>query len=310
VRNRTEELPESQRIDATGKPMVKCGEHVVKTVVVTPPAVFIERVAYARYRSTEEIDVAGRAATAGVAVPERVVTNGILADVTVQAIVIGKFADTLPANSTLEIIARAGCRLSGSVVDAAIAACGDLFTPLALEIRTDLRTAPVVGADAAIIRCRDPYLLRKCRRTLICTITDGTQAWYYWAPDETHAHAMDIIAGFFRWLITDDWPGWRNATAIGARPRGCWSHGRRPFALIDDSDPEASAMVLLIHDLFDIERRADLEDASLDERGSLRQALSRPLTECIRSFAHTLNRKHPGSGGHPCGKGARYILNQ
>lgn len=310
VRASTRELSEPERLDATGKPMVKCGEHTVETVVCTPPEVFIERLTYVRYRSADEIDADGRSTTAGVPVPERIVANGMLADVTVQAIVIGKFADALPANRTLEILARAGCRLSGSVVDAAIAACGDLFAPLALEIRQDLRTAPVVGTDAAMMRCRDPQLRRKCRRTPIYTITDGTQAWYHWAPDETHAHAQDVIAGFHRWLITDGWSGWRSATSIGARLAGCWAHARRPYAQHQDGDPDATAMVRRIHDLYDIEQRADLAQATLDERAHLRNTWSRPITEHIRAVAHNLDRKHPGAGGHPCGKGARYILNQ
>jgi len=310
VRASTQELPVSERLDASGKPMVKCGEHTVETIVFTPPEVFIERLTYVRYRSLDEIDAEGRPTTGGVPVPERIVAGGMLADVTVQAIVIGKFADALPANRTLEIMARAGCRLSGSVVDAAIAACGDLFAPLALEIRSDLRTAPVIGTDAAMMRCRDPNLRRECRRTSIYTITDGTQAWYHWAPDETHVHAHDVIAGFHHWLITDGWAGWRGATSIGARLAGCWAHARRPYAKLEDEDPDAAAMVQMIHDLYAIEQRADLENATHDERAHLRHTWSRPIVARIRAFAHTLDRKHPGQGGHPCGKGARYILNQ
>lgn len=310
VRNRSLELPESERLDSAGQPMVACGEYAVETIVCTAPEVFIDRVAHIRYHSVEDLDADGRCATAGVPVPERIVKNGMLADVTVQAIVINKFADALPANRTLEIMARAGCRLSGSAVDAAIAACGDLFAPLALEIRNDLRNSPVVGTDAAMMRCRDPDLRRKCRRTPIYTITDGTQAWYWWAPDETHIHAQDVIAGFFRWVISDGWSGWHGATSIGARLAGCWAHARRPFAQNEDDDPDAAIMVALIHELYAIERRADLEDASLDERAHLRRTWSRPITDRIRVFALTLDKKHPGRGGHPCGKGARYILNQ
>ncbi len=69
-------------------------------------------------------------------------------------------------------------------------------------------------------------------------------------------------------------------------------------------------MVRLIHDLYVIEDRADAADASLDERRRLRHAWSQPIVERIRAFALELDRKHPGAGGHPCGKGARYILNQ
>ena len=310
VRTSTQEVPEGDRLDADGRAMVACGSETVETVVFTAPDVFIQRTIYPRYRSATVTDAAGRCETAGVPVPERIVERGQLADVTVQQIVIGKFSDALPCSRTLEILARAGCRLSGSVIDGAVAALGDLLAPLALAIRDDLRLAPVVGADAAIMRCRDDRLQRRCLRTPIYTVTDGTQAWYWWAPDETHRHGADVIAGFHRWLITDGWSGWRRSTSIGARLAGCWAHARRPFARIEDDDPDAAAMVRLVHELYAIEERADTAGATLAQRARLRDQLARPITERIRAFAQLLDRKHPGAAGHPCGKGSRYILNQ
>jgi transposase len=310
VRTERVEVPESERIDSEGKPMVACGCETVETVVFKQPEVFVQQTIYPRYRSATAMDAAGRVETAGVPVPERIVERGQLADETVAQIVIGKFADAVPCNRTLEIMARAGCRLSGSVVDTAVAAMGDLLTPLAAAIRSDLLTAPAVGEDAAIMRCRDDDLRRTCKRTPIYTVTDGTQAWYWWAPDEQHRHAPEVVAGFHRWLITDGWAGWRGSTSIGARLAGCWAHARRPFARIEEHDPDAAAMVRLIHDLYVVEDQAAAADASPRERLGLRDRLSRPIVERIRAFALTLATKHPGTGGHPCGTGARYILNQ
>jgi transposase len=310
VRTERVEVPESERIDSEGKPMVACGCETVETVVFKQPEVFVQQTIYPRYRSVTAMDAAGRVETAGVPVPERIVERGQLADETVTQIVIGKFADAMPCNRTVEIMARAGCRLSGSVVDTAVAAMGDLLSPLAAAIRSDLLTAPAVGVDAAIMRCRDDELRRTCRRTPIYTVTDGTQAWYWWAPDEQHRHAPDVVAGFHRWLITDGWAGWRGSTSIGARLAGCWAHARRPFARIEERDPDAAAMVRLIHDLYVVEDQAAAADASPGERLGLRDRLSRPIVERIRAFALTLAAKHPGTGGHPCGTGARYILNQ
>jgi hypothetical protein len=234
VRTSRVDVPEAERVDAEGRPMVACGCETVETVVFQAPEVFIQQTVYPRYRSTTVIDATGRVETAGVPIPERIVERGQLADETVTQIVIGKFADALPCNRTLEIMARAGCRLSGSVVDGAVAAMGDLPAPLAAAIRTDLQRSPAVGVDAAIMRCRDDDLRRKCRRTPIYTVTDGTQAWYAWAPDEQHRHAPDVIAGLHRWLITDGWAGWRGSASIGARLAGCWAHARRPFARLEE----------------------------------------------------------------------------
>lgn len=310
VRTSRADVPEAERLDAEGRPMVACGCETVETVVFKAPEVFIEQVIYPRYRSATVIDLAGRAETAGVPVPERIVDRGQLADETVHQIVIGNFADALPCNRTLEIMARAGCRLSGSVVDGAVAAMGDLLEPVATAIRDDLRTAPAVGVDAAIMRCRDDDLRRKCRRTPIYTVTDGNQAWYWWARDEQHRHAPDVIAGFYHWLITDGWAGWRGSASIGARFAGCWAHARRPFARFEEKDPDAAAMVRLIHELYVVEDQADAAEVTPAERRRLRDRLSRPIVERIRAFAVFLDAKHPGKGGHPCGTGARYILNQ
>jgi len=310
VRTSRVDVPEAERIDAEGRPMVACGCETVETVVFQAPEVFIQQTVYPRYRSATVIDAAGQAETAGMPVSERIVERGQLADVTVAQIVIGKFADALPCNRTLEIMARAGCRLSGSVVDGAVAAMGDLLEPLAAAIRADLQRSPAVGVDAAIMRCRDNSLRRKCRRTPIYTVTDGSQAWYAWAPDEQHRHAPDVIAGFHRWLITDGWAGWRGSTSIGARLAGCWAHARRPFARLEDKDPDAAAMVRLIHELYLVEDQASAADATPEERLRLRDRLSRPIVERIRAFALILAAKHPDKGGHPCGTGARYILNQ
>jgi transposase len=315
VRTSVVEVPENERLDADGKPMVKINEEAVETIVVTAPQVYVKKTIYARYASATCVDAHGRLERAGVPVPERIVNGGLLDDLTVIAIIVGKFADALPCNRTQEIIARAGCRLSGSVLDGAVAAAGDLLAPLAEAIRRDLRTAQAVGADAAVMRCRDDAVKRACRKVLIYTVTDGTQAWYSYAPDLKHIHGAEVLAGLHHWIIGDGWDGWIASAAIGARLAGCWAHARRPFARSEASDDDAARMVRLIHELYQVEDefadRWPIDDPGWDDaKRRLRSTISRGITERIRAFAIELDAKHPGSGGHPCGKGARYILNQ
>lgn len=310
VRTEVADLPADQRIDADGQPMVRCGTHVSETIVHRAAETFIQRTIYPRYRSAAVIDAAGKPETAGVPVPERIVDQGMLADETVVQIAVGKFADAMPCNRTLEIMARSGCRLSGSVVDTAMAAMGDLLAPVAARIRGDLLRSPVVGADAAMMRCRDSDRPGTCRRTPIYTVTDGRQAWYRWAPDEDHEHATEVIDGFHRWIITDAWSGWPKATSIGARLAGCWAHARRPFARIQEADPDADRMVRLIGELYAIERQADDVGIVGDARRQLRQRLSAPVVERIRLFAAHITAQHPGDRAHPTRRGATYIHRQ
>jgi transposase len=323
VKESISDVPEQDRIDSAGQPMVKVGEEITEEVVLVAPEVFIKRTVHPRYRSTQPVDDGQSAERAGVPVPERIVDGGFLSDGTVHALLIGKCGDATPCNRTLEIMARAGCRLSSSVVDQASNAGGDLLIPMAQQIRQSLRSAPVVGVDASHMRCRDAKLHRKCRRTLIYTVTDGTEAWYHWAPDETHAHGAEVLAGFHHWTIADAWPGWPDALAIGARLAGCIAHARRPFARIEDNDRDAATMVKLIAELYAIEdlahsetmtecgdeRSPNWESTLFRHRRRLRDHVSRGIMERIRAFALVLDPRHPGATGHPCGSGSRYILN-
>jgi hypothetical protein len=317
------DVPEQDRIDSAGQPMVKVGEETAEEIVLNPPRVFIKRTIHPRYRSTQPVIDGQPAERAGVPVPERIVIGGFLSDVTVNALLIGKFADATPCNRTLEIMARAGCRLTASVVDQAASAGGDLLIPMAQQIRQSLRSAPVVGVDAAHMRCRDDRLHRKCRRTLIYTVTDGTEAWYHWVPDETHAHGAEVVAGFHHWAIADAWPGWPEALAIGARLAGCIAHARRPFSRFEEDDRDAATMVALFAELYGIEDVAHEEATTEcpDERSPawiptlyrhrrrLRDRISRGIMQRIRDFATVLDQRHGGTSGHPCARGSRYILN-
>jgi hypothetical protein len=209
------------------------------------------------------------------------------------------------------------------VVDQAANAGGDLLIPMAQQIRQSLLRAPVVGVDGAIMRCRDPDLHRRCRRTPIYTVTDGTEAWYHWAPDETYFHGAEVVAGFHHWLIADAWAGWRDSLAVGARLAGCLAHARRPFARIEDVDRDAATMVRLFAELYAVEDLAHADACAncSDEKSEawipslyhhrrrLRDHVSRGIMARIRAFALILDQRHPGAGGHPCGKGSRYILN-
>jgi len=323
VRESVADVPEPDRIDSAGQPMAKVGEETTEEVVLVTPEVFIKRTVYPRYRSTQPVDDDQPAERAGVPVPERIVNGGFLSDGTVHALLIGKCGDATPCNRTLEIMARAGCRLSSSVVDQASSAGGELLIPMAQQIRESLRNAPVVGVDGANMRCRDAKLHRQCKRTLIYTVTDGTEAWYHWAPDETHAHGAEVVAGFHHWTIADAWPGWPDSLPIGARLAGCLAHARRPFARIEDHDRDAATMVKLFAEVYEVEDLAH-EEATTEcgdelsptwkstiyrHRRRLRDHVSRGIMERIRAFALVLDPRYPGATGHPCGSGSRYILN-
>jgi hypothetical protein len=86
----------------------------------------------------------------------------------------------------------------------------------------------------------------------------------------------------------------------------CWMHARRYFdRAMKARDLRATVAMVLIGKLYDIERRATLENVDPVERGHRRQAESWPLLEELRVWIETLGDDIPPS--LPLRKAIRYV---
>ncbi|HJQ18124.1 MAG TPA: IS66 family transposase [Allosphingosinicella sp.] len=110
-------------------------------------------------------------------------------------------------------------------------------------------------------------------------VFDFTVSRHRDGPDE-------MLAEYTGSLMADCWSGFE---AIELRSdarivRGaCWSHARRKvFEARDNAPRQASVLLAMIRELFDIEDRG--KRLSADERGALRQRESRPVLDRLRAY--------------------------
>jgi len=110
-------------------------------------------------------------------------------------------------------------------------------------------------------------------------VFDFTVSRHRDGPDE-------VLDGYTGSLMADCWSGFE---AIELRSdarivRGaCWSHARRKvFEARDNAPQQASVLLAMIRELFDIEDRA--KPLSADERRALRERESRPVLDRIRAY--------------------------
>ena len=85
----------------------------------------------------------------------------------------------------------------------------------------------------------------------------------------------------------------------------CWMHARRYFERAQKArDPRANLPLALIGRMYEVERRANEQGVSAEERARRRQAESLPLLEALRKWAEETRAQAPPST--PLGKAIRY----
>jgi transposase len=240
--------------------------------------------------------------------PAKIVSNGILACLTIHILVIAKFLDAIPFHRHLTAWQRLGMRLPRQTVNDAFTAWAALFKPLADTIIDSIYHDPVVHADEGWARRHDR---KKCAAANLCTLVGERQVGYLYTEKTGHDRARDFIPPWFAgYLIRDGWAAWR--TQLDCQHGGCNAHARRPFAAklkVTPDDPDATRIIALYAQVYILENHASVgpADKLLQRRRRIRDEQTRPIMQQIRQEADRIAGAHPFSSD--LARGARYIQN-
>ncbi len=87
-----------------------------------------------------------------------------------------------------------------------------------------------------------------------------------------------------------------------------YSHARRYFREIVDTDPRAAVAINAVSKLYDIEREATKAEMDTEQRLKLRKDRAPPILEALRQWLGQVIQKEPPKSG--LSKAARYMVNQ
>ena len=238
---------------------------------------------------------------------DRVVPGGILADESIDHLVITKYLDAMPFHRQLLAWRREQVEVSRKTVNDAFIAWDELHAPLAAVIREQIFDAPVVHADESWARVQAKGV---CERGNLWTLVGAGQVAYAYTPDRIHARALEIIPRQFTGnLVVDAWEGWFDVTWVELYL--CNAHARRPFAAFlkrNPSSADARTMVDLYRNLYRLEGQAKEGPAEgvLERLREIRATQAQKVMDTIKKTAESLAAKYPDQ--HTLAKGARYIL--
>lgn len=281
------ELPEDQRFDVDGAPLVPHGCETREELLYQPGTLRIRRILRQRYGRSDTGDKKATAPN-----PKRIVEKGGLCDETILAMVIHHAMDCLPYHRIAEMLSRMGAPITRGIVTRSCNAFAKLALPLVDAMQQQIQAGDIVHIDGSFLFRQGKGRTRKCTRSPLYAITDGDQVAMRWRPDERHATAADLIPGYCGYLIRDEWQGWQKLNDVEVTHIGCNAHARRYFAQTMDHDGDSRRIVDIYSRIYAIERMATdsgLTGAALfDHRQVLRQRHSVELMDQLIAEAKRL----------------------
>jgi transposase len=217
-----------------------------------------------------------------------------------------KFADNIPLQRQVKRFGREGVDVPVSALSRIVGSTADLLKHVVAVIADELRAGPFLQGDATGM----PILVGEGNAAhpgALWVYTDGEQAVFEATLSHERAHPARFLDGFEGVFLPDGASTFNAACEPDAVERaGCWAHARRKFFEARDGNPAAHEALVMIRDLFLVERDAWQVDA--EQRQRMRDTRSRLIIGKLRTWVRDhLAEADPSSPFH---KALSYTNNQ
>jgi transposase len=236
--------------------------------------------------------------------PARLIEGGLPTEATVAHVIVAKYADHLPLYRQAQIYARQGVQLDRSTLADWVGRAAWLLSPVHARLLKRLKASEKLFADETTAPVLDPGRGRTKTGQLWAYARDD-RSWggpdppgvaYVYAPDRKAERPIAHLSGFKGVLQVDGYAAYRTLAEKGdVRLAFCWAHVRRRFYELAAAGPApiASEALQRIGEIYAVER--DIHGRQADERRTVRQVRSRPVTEALepwlRAQLQTISQK-------------------
>jgi transposase len=222
-------------------------------------------------------------------IPKSYAGATVLADM-----MINKYVNHLPFYRQIEMFKQQGISLPASTVNDWFAGVADLMRPAWHRIMELVLKSDYIQADETTV----PIVNNEKHKTvkgylwMVRAVMPGLVFFYYDQGSRAQKVALKLFKEYQGALQSDGYAVYDiYENKKGVLPLGCWAHVRRKFeeALSEDKS-RAEYALEQIGLLYDVERQADQENLSDEQRAELRTRLSYPI---MVAFEKWLVREYP-----------------
>ncbi len=255
--------------------MVCIGKEITEELECEPAKFYIKR--YIRYKyaakNGDGVSIAQ--------LPERVIDKGIAGPSLLAMILVGKFQDHLPLYRQKQIFARENIQIPSSTIEGWTRQALEKLEPLYEQLLFDTKSQGYLQVDETVIKVLDSDKKGAAHQGYF---------WVYHSPlDKTvlfdynpsrGGHVPESILDNFKGYLQTD--GYAAYEKFGKKKDithlACWAHTRREFEkALDNDKARAEKALLMIQDLYKVERKAREEKLSPDQVKELRLKESLPV---------------------------------
>lgn len=258
-----------------------------------PPRWFVRRIIRHKYAlKVRGLDQEKQIITApmpALPIPKSYAGATLLAD-----IIIDKYVNHLPFYRQIQMFRQQGISIAPATINGWFQDVGDLMRPAWFRLKELVLGSDYIQSDETTI----PIINNEKHKTvkgyiwMIRAVMQDLVFFHYDHGSRAQKVALELFKDYQGVIQTDGYAVYDiYENKKGVLPIGCWAHSRRLFeeALKEDKD-RASYALEQIGLLYDVERRADQENLSFEERADLRYRLSYPI---MVAFEKWMVKEHP-----------------
>lgn len=209
-------------------------------------------------------------------------------------LMVGKYIFHLPFYRQIQMFKQYDVTLSSSTLNDWFKETADLLRPLYYRLREEVMTCDYLQVDETTIPVvhEEKHKTVKGYMWMVRSVMNNLSFFHYDQGSRAQKVAIGLLKDFQGALQTDGYEVYAiYENKKGVLPLGCWAHARRKYTeALKEDKARAEYALTQIGMLYDVERRADQESLSYDERAELRSRLSYPI---MRAFEKWIVQEYP-----------------
>ena len=307
---RKEEHIYPNNIDVDSKEWVELSPEVTEILEHVPGHFYVRRIIRHVYAIKEKMATTEKQVV-GACLPELPIAKSYAGSSLLAELKINKYVNHLPFYRQLQMFKQSGVSLPASTVNDWFKETADLLRPLYYRLREKVLSTDYIQVDETTI----PIINNEKSKTvkgylwMARSVMEEMVFFHYDNGSRAQKVVIDLLKNYQGSLQTDGYEVYSMyENKQGVLPLGCWAHARRKFEeALKEDQLRAEYALEQIGMLYDVERMADDENLSYQERAELRSRLAYPILCAfekwiLREYPHVLPKGR-------IGKALRYTYN-